>query len=357
MKKEEIIKKMNEIVATAEAEKRNLNEAEKAEFRVYENLLKDNKEDKMEEKKEELRSVKFADNKDKIEIYKDIANAMKEGRGLTLNGAGAIAIVDDLFSVMLAKREITQKYQVFYAENANQNIPVLNPNPARPAATNEGATNISPDSTAVLTGVNMITNPFLSTLPVSLSAAKFIPNLESKIKTLMADVYADALFYQSLNGTGGNGEFKGIFTANVLTNTLTCAATGAPTYADLLNLALKVADISDEGYIVLNSAFIASILADTNTPEQAKTEILLNKSIFGVPLYVSSYAPTTISGGSVVAVGFIPSKYAVALASQLDIEPLKKVGDANIYYQCTLFMNGMPTNPKNSIALLAKSSS
>jgi len=257
---------------------------------------------------------------------------------------------------MLAKRDITKKYQVFYAENANQNIPILNPNPARPAATTEGATDISPDETAVLTGVNMITNPFLSTLPVSLSAAKFIPNLESKIKSLMGDVYADALFYQSLRGSGANGQFKGIFTANVLTNTITCAATGAPTYADLLNLALSVADISDEGYIVINSAFISSIIADTDTPEQAKTEILLNKSIFGVPLYVSSYAPTSTTGGSVVAVGFIPQKYAVALASQLEIEPLKKVGDANVYFQSTLFMNGMPTNPKNSIALLAKSS-
>ena len=82
-----------------------------------------------------------------------------------------------------------------------------------------------------------------------------------------------------------------------------------------------------------------------------RQELLLNKTIEGVKVILTSYAPTTLTTGSVIAVGGKFSDYAVALASSISIEPLRIVGNNVTYFQANYYFNGKPIVSNNFYAL------
>jgi hypothetical protein len=48
--------------------------------------------------------------------------------------------------------------------------------------------------------------------------------------------------------------------------------------------------------------------------------------------------------------------YGLGMASEIAIEPIKKVGDTNTYFQASIFANGIPIVDKNFYGLKTVSS-
>lgn len=351
---EELIKKANEIIENAKKENRSLNDTEKAEFEKIEKQIETLKAEKRaKEMEKELRDIEIP-NIEKATDFRAIVDAMKEKRAITLNGTGNINVVQSIVSQAIEKNEHIRDYSYFYGENAQTNIPVFAPTPARPVGNAENASSISADSTAVLGATSLVPKPFVSLLPVSYAAVAFNRNFENELKNVFAKVFADAVWYQSLIGTGTN-QFTGVFKASSST-TITCAATGAPAPKDLLNLAIKAKSLLDNPIIVIHPDFAIELVTGSSAKDPISNEFLINKSIFGVPVVVSSYALNTTTGGSIVAVAYEKSKYAVAVATELIVTPIRKAGDVNVYYQAELYMNGKPVIENDVIQLVAKSS-
>ncbi|MEM4260541.1 MAG: phage major capsid protein [Candidatus Woesearchaeota archaeon] len=351
---EELLKRASEIIENAKKENRNLTEDEKVEFENIEKQIETLKaERRAKEMEKELRNIEIPTQKNDTS-FRNIVEAMKEKRAITLNGTGNINVIQSIVSQAIEKNDLIKDYSYFYGENAQTNIPVFAPTPARPVGNAEDASSISADSTGVLGATSLSPKPFVSLLPVSYAAVAFNTNFENELKNVFAKVFSDAVWYQSLVGTGTN-QFTGVFKASS-TNTITCAATGAPAPKDLLALAIKAKSLLDNPVIVIHPDFAIELITGSSAKDPISNEFLINKTIFSVPVIVSSYALNTTTGGSIVAVAFDKTKYAVAIATELIVTPIRKPGDVNVYYQAELYMNGKPVIADDVIHLVAKSS-
>jgi HK97 family phage major capsid protein len=285
----------------------------------------------------------------------DIVKALVEKRAITLNGSGAINSVRELAKELSQKKEVLDLVRYFYGPNAGTNIPVLSPGLASPATAAEGATTVANDSQAVLGAKSITPHAFVSILPVSAETlAMCAADFESELPVIFADAFADAFAKGVISGDGTGMNFKGLFTG--ITKTVTCAATGNPKMADLVNLALKVRDYTDEAVIVMNPAIYAGILGDTTigVAEIYKEELIRNKTIEGVKVILTGYAPSVTTTGSTVAVAGRLSDYGLGMASEITIEPIKKVGDTNTYFQAIVFANGTKIVDANFYGLNTK---
>jgi HK97 family phage major capsid protein len=287
----------------------------------------------------------------------DIQKALIEKRAITLNGTGAINQVKELAKELRAKTPVLQRVRYFYGPNASTNIPVLSPGLATPAVAAEGATSISVDSTAVLGSQSITPHAYVSILPISLEALTMgTVNFDSELPTIFADAFAQAFHTGILTGNGTGLNFTGLFGAVPAANKVECGATGAPKVADLVKLALTVQDLTDNGVIVLSPSIYANILADSTTgvADVYKEELIRNKTIENVQVILTSASPSAITAGSVVAVAGRLDDYGLGIASEISIEPIKKVGDTNTYFQASVFANGTPIIAKNFYGLVTK---
>jgi len=282
----------------------------------------------------------------------DIKKAMIEKRAITLNGTGAINQIKELQKELSKKKEILNLVRVFYGQNASTNIPVFSPSLATPATAAEGATNIAVDNQAALGNKALTPHAFVSILPVSAEALTLGSiNFEAELPEIFADAFADGFAKQIIQGDGNDKNFKGLFTG--ISETVNCAAAGMPKIADLVNLALTMKDYTDDAVIIMNSTVYSGIQADaTNGVAQLyKEELIRNKTIEGVKVIITGYAPSAITAGSIAAVAGRMSDYAFGLASEITIEPIKKVGDTNTYFQALVFANGDKILNKNFYGL------
>jgi HK97 family phage major capsid protein len=195
----------------------------------------------------------------------------------------------------------------------------------------------------------------MSILPVSAETINLgSVNLDTELPLIFAEAFADCFAKQVLTGDGTGMNFDGIF--NNLENTIDCVSTGNPKIADLVNLAVKISDFADDCVIILHPSVYAGILAD-DTPGVSifyKELLIKEKTIEGVIILTTGYAPSSVSSGSTVAVAGKMDNYAMAIASQILIEPVKRVGDSNTYFTATLFANGCKIINKNFIGLQTK---
>jgi len=283
----------------------------------------------------------------------DVANAMVEKRAITLNGTGAINQVRELAKELSRRKEILNLVRYFYGPNAATNIPVLSPSLATPATAAEGATGIAVDTQATL-GVRSITpHAFVSILPVSAETLQLgSVNFDTELPAIFAEAFADGFAQQVLTGNGTGMNFQGVFTG--VTNTVNCAMTGVPRVMDVVNLALTIRDFAaDDAIIVMHPTVYAGIMSDATTgvAELYKEELIRNKTIEGVRVLLTGYAPSSVVSGSTVAVAGRMSNYGFGLASEIHIEPIKQVGSTLTWFQAHVFGNGMPIVQSNFIGL------
>jgi HK97 family phage major capsid protein len=289
----------------------------------------------------------------------DVQKALLEKRAITLNGTGAIEQIKELAKELQAKTPILERVRYFYGPNASTNIPVLSPGLATPAVTAEGASSIAADSTAALGNKAITPHAYVSVLPVSLEALMLgTVNFDSELPVMFADVFAQAFHNGILTGDGTGLNFKGLFESIPSANQITCGATGNPKIADLVQLALTVQDLTDNGVIVLSPSIYAGILADTTTgvAEVYKEELIRGKTIENVQVILTSASPSSLTAGSIVAVAGRLDDYGLAMASEIKIKPIEKETTTNTYFKATVFANGIPIVEKNFYGLKTKAS-
>jgi len=124
---------------------------------------------------------------------------------------------------------------------------------------------------------------------------------------------------------------------------------------DLVNLALTVRDFTDSATIVMHPAIYSYVMNDASggVAELYKEELIRNKTVEGVRVLLTGYAPSSIAAGSTIAVaGRFMTDYGFGLASEIGIEPIKRVGDTNTYFQASVFANGAKIINRNFFGLV-----
>lgn len=288
--------------------------------------------------------------------WRDIANAIKEKRSITLNGTGVTNVVSEMVKVAASKMPLLSKVRVFNGRDASTNIPVWSPSLAVPSNFAEGETSAGVDATAVLGVTSVTPYAYISVLPVTNEALLLTgSNLESQLPSIFGEAFSKAMHAGIVTGDGNGRNMQGVFTAGVIPNSnlIDCAAVGAPKIADMVGLSLKLQDFYDDAVIVMNPAIYSALMADTTVGTDVyKQELAASKSLEGVKVILTSYAPTSFANGDIVAVGGKFSDYALAVASALSIEPMKIVGDNNTYFQAVAYFNGRVILPVNFWALV-----
>jgi len=345
---------MNEKLLKINIELRNLSENVKNGTIKSEEAQKRLEELKVEKRniEQEIAQANVPQSENRSTSIEDIRKAMIEKRGITLNGTGAINQIKELQHELQRNRHILSKVRYFFGPNASTNIPIWSPTLAVPSSYAEAEKNVAVDTQAALGNLSLTPYAYVSILPVSAETLTLgSVNLESELPKIFADAFADGFAKQVVTGNGTGRNFDGIF--NNIENYIECAKTGDPKIMDLAHLALTMKDYSDNAFIMMNQTAYTTILAD-DTPgvaELYKEELIRTKTIEGVFVLLTGYAPSDMSEGNTIAVAMRETDYAFALASEIRIEPLKRVGDTNTYFQAIVFGNGAKILNKNFIGL------
>jgi len=294
---------------------------------------------------------------ERVTTIEDIRKAMLEKRSITLNGTGAINQIRELQHELQRNRHILSRVKYFFGPNASTNIPIWSPTLAVPANVAEGETNVAVDNQARLGSLSVTPYAYVSILPVSAETlALGSVNLEAELPQIFADAFADGFARQVVTGNGTGRNFDGMFNDTGKETIIECANTGNPKIMDLVNLALTMKDYTDNSFIIMTPS-VYSIFQSDSTPglaELYKEELIRTKTIEGVSVLLTGYALSDVTAGSTVAVALRANDYAFALASEIHIEPLKRVGDTNTYFQATVFANGTKIINKNVHVLKTK---
>lgn len=261
---------------------------------------------------------------------RDFQDAMLEKRAITINGAGSIKVIRELFKVALGKNKIASRLRYFYGRDAQTNIPVLNPRPAVPSAAAEGATNLTPDSTAVMSVKSLTPSAYYSELPISYEALKMgAVDLEGELPAIFRDSFAYLI---------DNLAVTDMFATVPAANKVACGAAGLPTLEDMVNLAEKLVDkdIVDPVIVICGTAHAALLAEQTSEYSFVKEELARNGSVLGCEVIVTGKAPSTVTAGSTIAWGGSLQNVAVGVAADLSIIPIHKSGDTNTYFQAIM---------------------
>jgi HK97 family phage major capsid protein len=341
MTREELEKKVEEIETRA-AEKQAKDLEEKRNKSFYEGNFK------MNENKVENRT------------WKDLANAMIEKRALSItstlgedaaNGIGAVYQFGQLWDLIKQREPLLDMVSYFNGPNFETQVPVLEARPAVPTKVSEGWTDNDPDAmkSADLKVKKLNPETYVGILPITYEAARhsFVA-LEQRIPGLLAESFRTAMCKVI---------FDNIFDADKVAaaNQIATASASAVSIKDLLDLALKVKDTDvAEPVMVMNQGIYSAIAAaDANGYDFVKEELVRNKTVEGVKVILTGKAPAfagATAGDIVVWCGDLKN-VALAIADQIDISPIKKLGDSNTYYQAIMAFAGDVIQPKNVFGL------
>lgn len=273
-------------------------------------------------------------------------------RSLTLSGSGAYNVLSSFEKAVHDKHDIVSKARWIYGAGAQTNIPIFSARPARPVKQAEGATGIAGDATAAQS-VTTIT-PYAYYSEIFVSAENLVQgaaSVEAALPELFGEAFANALHYGMITG---DATMTGVFADAALTNDITCAAAGHPTWTDLVGFAGTLKAKAFNPVIIMSSAFVGDLLLSTAASHEGlKMELLTKGSIRGVPVWEDPFAPTTHAAGDIVAVGMDMSNYVIACAREFTIEPIRAAGTAGVYFQATGFYNGKPIIAANGWQLEA----
>lgn len=162
-----------------------------------------------------------------------------------------------------------------------------------------------------------------------------------------------------LTGAGTDKKMRGIYvSAKASTAGQTALGTANTKISELAKLSLSVLGKSELYTLLMNPSVYQTLLADSTTGEDVKIHkegLIRDKSIEGVPLFLDSLMTAGTAAGDLVVVAVPLSRYAIGIAQQLVIEPIKKVGDTNTYFQATMFFAGKQISDKDIYSLVVKS--
>ena len=115
----------------------------------------------------------------------------------------------------------------------------------------------------------------------------------------------------------------------------------------------------DEEYeIIMHPTTYGAILADSTSGEDVKIykeSLIRDKRIEGVKIRLDSKAPYATTAGAVLAVAAPLSRYAIGVAGEMEITPIKVKGDTNTYFQAVMFFSGKQVSDSDIYAIAVKS--
>lgn len=285
--------------------------------------------------------------------FADIAKAFKEKRTITLSGTGVTTTMRELVKVMTAKKPVLSKIKFFYGATADTVVPVWGSSITRPLPVGADGKIIAESANPLSTSTLQVV-PFATSIPVSNDTLKLSGvAFESELQNILADSYADLIAYEVFNGTGTGGHFKSVMNVG---NTISAKTAGTISIADVANLALSVADKTDNAVIFMNPSIYSQITVNENdTREKAwGKDLFNNKVIEGVPVILTSYAPSATEAGSLAVVAGDFQNYACAVAGELHIEPKSTPSSLITTFDVDMYLNGKPVLESNFYGLATK---
>lgn len=278
-----------------------------------------------------------------------------EQRTLTINGSGAVAQIQELFKEQDNKDSILERVKYYYGPNAMTEIPVVTAL-EEPADYAEGANNVASDTAANLYITTLKSKAYSTVLPVTAEMLNLsFVNTGDELAELFRKAFFKVIHKGILTGAGTNDKMKGLFTSAAAHTAGITEITGSNiTLGELANFALSVAQKEDEYTIIMNLATYQKILADTTSGEDIKLYkecLIRDKSIEGVKILLDPYAPATNTAGSILAVAAPLNRYAVGIAGELQIDPIREKGDTKTYFQATMFFSGKQVTDKDVYSL------
>lgn len=275
---------------------------------------------------------------EKRSLWGELAQAMFEKRALTLNGTGTALTLKELDKARTNRPDILNRARFFYGPNAATNIPVWASHMSAEFVADGGSVSAAQNKSIAATSITA--KQAMSSLPVSkmaldLSAAA----IEAELPDLFGTAFDALMATEMLTGNGTN--MQGIFTDSNIT-----AYTKTINVVDLAGLAITVrAKDYVNPCIVMSPTVYAAFLADNATDETTKLykeSIIRDKSIEGVPLVITAFAPTTTTSGSVVAVAGDLSNYAIGVAGEITVQPKGTAGASYTTFDAISYFSGKP---------------
>ena len=271
-------------------------------------------------------------------------NAAAEMRTVSINGSGAVAQIKDLFKEQDNKDSILEKVSYYYGPNAMTEIPVVTAL-TEPGDYAEGSNSVATDTDTSLYVTTIKSKAYSTVLPVTAEMLRMsFVDTENELPDLFRKAFFKVIHKGILTGAGTSDKMKGLFvSAAANTAGITTIAGSNITLGELASFALSVAQKEDEYTIIMNLATYQKILADTTSGEDVKLYkecLIRDKSIEGVKILLDPYAPSTNTAGSILAVAAPLNRYAVGIAGELQIDPIKVKGDTKTYFQATMFFSG-----------------
>jgi len=284
--------------------------------------------------------------------FDEMRSAIQEKRAITMEGNGVINQVSEIVKLIRAKTPILERIGYIYGKNAQTNIPLLDPGLAIPGTVVEGFTSGHEDSTAALKSKAITPISWTSTLPVSWESLNLLSaNLEGELPALFAEVFATAMNTLVM---GHLFHADGVAAANKV------SVTDSGEFASITDLVKLSFALQDKNYLapvmVMNSqvAVYAMSSATDTVGKLYAEEIARSRTVNGIPLIFTGSAPVAKTTGSALVVAGDLSGYKCGVASELMIEPKKKVGDGQTYFDALMFFNGAVVQNKNFMSLVGK---
>ena len=276
-------------------------------------------------------------------------------------GIGSIQQVRELFREVSESDELLNMASYYYGPNASTNIPVLSPMD-EPNNYDEGAATVADDAGSGITVTEIQPTAYAIVLPVTAEMIQMgAVDIEAELPSIFAKAFSRKMHRGMLEGDNSSNAklMRGLYaSADAVASTNRIAASAGITVTELAELALTVA-AKDESYrIVMNPAVYQAILSSSSNDSEDikiyKEGLIRDKSIEGVPVFLDSLAPQK-SGSLNTAIAAPLSRYAVGIAGELRIEPIRTPRDTKTYFQAIMFFSGKQVSDSDVYSVVAGS--
>jgi HK97 family phage major capsid protein len=294
--------------------------------------------------------VETRDNKQNM-TFADIGKAMLEKRSITLSGVDSINQIKTLVKGISEKTDLLNTVSYFYGPNAQTNIPVLYPDISEPSAIDEGGT-VSEDSTATIGNTVITPVTHAIELPVTWEALTLgAVDIESELPNIFQKAFTKIMLKGMLVGDGTGKNMAGIFGRDGANKVKIAKATSLPVMSDLVSFATTLAGLDDTYTIIMNPAVYSNIMASSDA-DPYKYGLINNKEIEGVKIVLSAKAPNSTTSGAIACAAIPLERYAIGVASDLEITPIRSKGSTTTTYQAIMSYNGKPVHEQDIYELV-----
>lgn len=280
-------------------------------------------------------------------FWREIAEKMQKRTPVALNGTGTVLTLKELVKAATNKFDILDRAKYFYGPNGSTIIPIWASH-ATAAFVDEGGSATAQSKSigkTTLTPAQAMSSLPVTQMTLDLSAV----DLENELPEIFGEAFGALMATGMLTGDGSTNKMTGLFTASGVT-----AYTKAITVANLAGMALT---LMTKKYanpaIIMSPTVYNAFLADTSTDETTKLykeDLIRNKSIEGVKVILTGFAPTAVSATSIIATGCDLNNYAIGVGGELKIVPKETASSSVVTFDAYAYFNGAPVIPGDVIA-------